>query len=82
VKRSFFAITWQTCNGLRLVPTAANGQTAFAVYARTGRDPAWGAHSIHVLTLKDDMICRLTLFVPPSGPSLFDALGLPLSLPD
>jgi hypothetical protein len=40
------------------------------------------AHSIHVLGLEDDMISTLTLFVPPTGPRLFHAFGLPLSLPD
>lgn len=28
------------------------------------------------------MISTLTLFVPPTGPRLFHAFGLPLSLPD
>jgi len=27
--RSFFAMAWKTCSGLRLVPTAANGQPRF-----------------------------------------------------
>jgi RNA polymerase sigma-70 factor (ECF subfamily) len=80
--RSFFAMAWKTCSGLRLVPTAANGQPAFAVYARTGADGPLEAHSIHVLGLEDDMISTLTLFVPPTGPRLFHAFGLPLSLPD
>jgi len=80
--RSFFAMAWKTCSGLRLVPTAANGQAAFAVYARTDADGPWAAHSIHVLALEDDMISTLTLFVPPTGPRLFEAFGLPLSLPD
>jgi RNA polymerase sigma-70 factor (ECF subfamily) len=80
--RSFFAMAWKTCGGLRLVPTAANGQPAFAVYERTGADARWAAHSIHVLALEDEMISTLTLFVPPVGPRLFDAFGLPLTLPD
>jgi RNA polymerase sigma-70 factor, ECF subfamily len=80
--RSFFAMAWKTCSGLRLVPTSANGQPAFAVYARTGADGPLAAHSIHVLALEDEMISTLTLFVPPTGPSLFQAFGLPLSLPD
>jgi RNA polymerase sigma-70 factor (ECF subfamily) len=80
--RSFFAGAWQTCSGLRLVPTAANGQPAFAVYARTGADGPLEAHSIQVLFLEDGMISDLTLFVPPIGPNLFHAFGLPLSLPD
>jgi RNA polymerase sigma-70 factor, ECF subfamily len=29
---SFFGAAWKTCNGLRLVPTGANGEPAFAVY--------------------------------------------------
>jgi RNA polymerase sigma-70 factor, ECF subfamily len=80
--RSFFAWAWTTCGGLRLVPTAANGQPAFAVYTRDGADAPLTAHSIHVLTLENDSIATLTLFVPPTGPSLFPAFGLPLSLPD
>jgi hypothetical protein len=28
------------------------------------------------------MISTMTLFVPPAGPRLFDAFGLPLTLPD
>jgi hypothetical protein len=72
--RSFFAIAWKTCGGLRLIPTAANGQPAFAVYERTGADAPWAAHSIHVLALEHDMISTLTLFVPPTGRSCFRPL--------
>jgi RNA polymerase sigma-70 factor, ECF subfamily len=79
---SFFAMAWKTCGGLRLIPTAANGQPAFAVYERSGADERWAAHSIQVLTLRDDMISTLTAFVPPTGPQLFGAFGLPLILPD
>jgi hypothetical protein len=68
-----FALAWTTCGGLHLVPTAANGQPAFAVYKR-GADTRWAAHSIHVLTLEHGIISTLTLFVPPTGPRLFDAL--------
>jgi RNA polymerase sigma-70 factor (ECF subfamily) len=79
---SFFALAWKTCGGLRLVPTAANGQPAFAVYEHAGADARWAAHSIHVLALEDNMISTLTLFVPPVGQQLFEAFGLPLILPD
>jgi RNA polymerase sigma-70 factor, ECF subfamily len=79
---SFFAMAWKTCGGVRLVPTAANGQPAFAVYERSGTDERWTGHSIQVLTLQDDMISTLTIFVPPIGPQLFGAFGLPLILPD
>ena len=79
---AFFATAWETCGGLRLVPTAANGQPAFAVYERSGADARWAAHSIHVLTLAQDTISTLTLFVPPTGPQLFHDFGLPPVLPD
>jgi RNA polymerase sigma-70 factor, ECF subfamily len=79
---SFFALAWRACGGLRLLPTAANGQPAFAVYERSAADGRWAAHAIQVLTLQDEMISTMTLFVPPAGPRLFDAFGLPLTLPD
>jgi RNA polymerase sigma-70 factor (ECF subfamily) len=63
---SFFGAAWKTCNGLRLVPTGANGQPAFAVYElSTGPNARWAAHSIHVLSLDQEVIrpsrcsCRL-----------------------
>jgi RNA polymerase sigma-70 factor (ECF subfamily) len=74
--RSFFAIVWKSRGGLCLVPTAANGQPAFAVYTRTGAG-AWTAHAIQVLTLEQEMISTLTVFFEPT---LFDAFGLPLTL--
>jgi RNA polymerase sigma-70 factor (ECF subfamily) len=74
--RSFFAIAWKACGGVRLVPTAANGQPAFAVYTRAGAD-AWAAQSIHVLTLEQEMIATLTVFLEPA---VFQAFGLPLTL--
>jgi RNA polymerase sigma-70 factor, ECF subfamily len=80
--RAFFDWALKSYSGLRLVPTAANGQPAFAAYARKGTDVHWMAHSIHVLELEDDAISRLTLFVKPGGPELFLAFGLPLIPPD
>jgi RNA polymerase sigma-70 factor, ECF subfamily len=77
--RSFFAMIWKTCAGLRLVPTAANGQPAFAVYEKNPLDGTWAAHSIHVLTPQNGEIGALTLFVDPR---LFQAFALPLTLPD
>ena len=71
---SFFALAWKTCGGLKLVPTAANGQPAFAIYEQSATDGRWAAHSIHVLTLEHDAISALTLFVEPR---LFQAFGLP-----
>jgi RNA polymerase sigma-70 factor, ECF subfamily len=80
--RTFFAWAWKAYSGYRLMPTMANRQPAFAAYARKGADTLWTAHSIHVLTLEHDMIATLTLFVKPDGPRLFQAFGLPLTLPD
>lgn len=76
--RALFAMLWKGCGGLRLVPTAANRQPAFAVYERNLADGSWAAHSIHVLTLEHYTISTLTLFVEPR---LFQAFGLPLILP-
>ncbi len=75
--RSFFAAQWKTCGGLRLLPTAANGQPAFAVYER-GADGRFAAHSIQVLTLARDAISTMTVFVEPR---LVSAFGLPPVLP-
>jgi RNA polymerase sigma-70 factor, ECF subfamily len=80
---SFFGAAWKTCNGLRLVPTGANGQPAFAVYELSaGPDPRWAAHSIHVLSIDQETISTITMFVPPTGPDLFKSFGLPLILQD
>jgi RNA polymerase sigma-70 factor, ECF subfamily len=80
--RSFFAFAFKTYVGFRLLPTAANGEPAFAAYSRKGANQPWTAHSIHVLTLAHGRISRLTLFYKPDGPRLFDAFGLPLELAD
>ena len=80
---SFFGEAWKTCNGLRLVPTGANGEPAFAVYELgAGPDARWAAHSIHVLSIDQETISTITMFVPPTGPDLFTSFGLPLILPD
>jgi RNA polymerase sigma-70 factor (ECF subfamily) len=80
--RSFFAFAFKTYDGFRMVPTAANGEPAFAAYSRQDAHAPWTAHSIHVLTLERAEISRLTLFYKPDGPRLFDAFGLPLELAD
>jgi RNA polymerase sigma-70 factor (ECF subfamily) len=71
--RSFFAQGWKLCGGLRLVPTSANGQPAFAVYEFSRADGLWHAHSIQVLTLERDAVAQMTLFLEPR---LFEAFGL------
>jgi RNA polymerase sigma-70 factor, ECF subfamily len=80
--RSFFAMAWQDRGDVLLISTAANRQPAFAMYLRPDTGEPWAAHAIHVLTLEQDLISRLTLFVEPVGPRLFPAFGLPLVLPD
>src|SRR5215470_3678879 len=55
--RSFFVRAWQNWTGFRMLPTAANGEPAFAFYAhRIGADATPAAHSLHVLALEHDMI--------------------------
>ena len=73
--RSFFAIAWQSCRGMRVIPTAANGQPAFAVYARTDSDPRFTANGIHVLTLEGETIAAMTVFLEPR---MFETFGLPM----
>jgi RNA polymerase sigma-70 factor (ECF subfamily) len=75
--RNFFAMAWKTCGGLRLKPTAANGQPAFAIYEYAAAEARWVAHSIHVLTFENDEIAAVTLFLEPR---LFEAFGLAATL--
>jgi RNA polymerase sigma-70 factor (ECF subfamily) len=77
---AFFEWAWRLYDGYRMVPTAANGQPAFAAYSRAKPGEPWTAHSIHVLTLDGDAISGVTLFAKPTGPRLFPAFGLPLTL--
>jgi RNA polymerase sigma-70 factor, ECF subfamily len=77
--RVFFGWAWKWYRGFRLVPTAANGQPAFALYSRSQRTFEWRPHSIHVLTLQDDAIAALTMF---QAPEVFAAFGLPSLPPD
>jgi RNA polymerase sigma-70 factor (ECF subfamily) len=63
--------------GLRMVPTAANGQSALAAYRR-GRDGVYRAHGVQVLTLTAAGIARIVSFIDPG---LFGAFGLPPELP-
>ena len=80
--RTFFGWAWRSYAGFRLVATAANRQPAFAAYSRMTTDAPWAAHSLHVLSLDQDAIASLTLFAKPTGPQLFDAFGLPLTITD
>ncbi|MGZ4616505.1 MAG: sigma-70 family RNA polymerase sigma factor, partial [Actinomycetes bacterium] len=63
--------------GLRLLPTEANGQPAFAMYMR-GDDGDWHAFQLHVLTLTAAGISHVTAFFDVS---LFATFGMPMTLP-
>jgi RNA polymerase sigma-70 factor, ECF subfamily len=56
-----------------MIPTAANGQPAFAAYAR---EPGggYGAHGICVLTVAGTQVARIVSF---NDPRLFGAFGFP-----
>ncbi len=62
---------------LRLLPTQANGQPAFAMYIRTD-DGSWQAFQLQVLTLTGTAVGHVTAFFDQS---LFPRFGLPLTLP-
>jgi RNA polymerase sigma-70 factor (ECF subfamily) len=72
--RDFFAAQVLTGPGLfRLVPTAANGQPAFAAYQR-GPGGVWRAHAVIVLDLSPAGTARIVIFLDPV---LFSRFGLP-----
>ncbi|HEY3610736.1 MAG TPA: RNA polymerase subunit sigma-70 [Pseudonocardiaceae bacterium] len=62
--------------GRRLIPTAANGQPAVAIYAR-GPDHEYHAHAIAVFTMARNGISHA---VECADPTLFAPFGLPLSI--
>jgi RNA polymerase sigma-70 factor (ECF subfamily) len=61
----------------QMIPTAANGQPAFAAYLRD-HDGVYRAHSICVLTIAASRVARVTSF---NDPGLFPAFGLPQTAP-
>jgi RNA polymerase sigma-70 factor (TIGR02960 family) len=68
---------WRSGQGYRLVPTRANTQPAFGCYRTDARAPIANPTGLVVLTLDDDRIAAVTLFMDPSIPSRF---GLPHTL--
>jgi RNA polymerase sigma-70 factor (ECF subfamily) len=75
--RAFLSWLWRPDGPgpFRLVPTAANGQPAFGVYAREpGPDGEWRFHTLQVLTLAAGTISAVTNFRQP-------ALSTPFGLP-
>ena len=71
--RAFFAAQVLTEPGMfRLVPTAANGQPAFAAYQRDAGG-VYRAHAVLVLALSPTGIARVDIFLEPG---LFGRFGL------
>jgi RNA polymerase sigma-70 factor (ECF subfamily) len=62
---------------LRLVPTTANGQPAFAAYRFSPDEGRFVAIALDVLTLDGDRIAAVTAF---RTPALFPSFGLPVEL--
>ena len=72
--RAFFAAQVLIKPGMfRLVPTAANGQPAFAAYQRDAGG-VFRAHAVLVLALSPTGIARVDIFLEPG---LFGRFGLP-----
>jgi RNA polymerase sigma-70 factor (ECF subfamily) len=63
--------------GMRMVPTEANGQPAFALYLRHD-DGIWRAFQLQVVTLTAAGISHMTVFFDLT---LFTTFGLPMTLP-
>ena len=61
------------------MPTRANGQPAFGLYARDPQAPVAHASGILVLTLAGSQISAITGFLDNSPLRIF---GLPRTLPD
>jgi 23S rRNA maturation-related 3'-5' exoribonuclease YhaM len=75
--RGLFETVWRRFGGFRTVAVGANAQPAVGVYARSHHDPAWRAHSLHVIEPAEGGITDLTVYLGPLGPRLFPAFGLP-----
>nr|WP_268929147.1 sigma-70 family RNA polymerase sigma factor [Nocardia coffeae] len=69
---AFLARQMRAIGPTDLLPTSANGQPAFAVYAR-GHDGARRPHAVHVLTLTADGVSGVVAF---HGSGLFPLFGL------
>jgi RNA polymerase sigma-70 factor (ECF subfamily) len=62
----------------RLVPTRANAQLAFGLYARDDKTQTFRPRAVDVLTLRGTQIQEITAFLTPAA---FASLDLPGSLP-
>jgi len=70
---AFLAGRQRMIGGLAAIPATANGQPAFAFYARDA-DGGYRPHALHVLTLTKAGISRIVSF---QDPKLFPLFGLP-----
>ena len=61
----------------RLLPTRANRMPTAACYLRAPGETAFRAFKLDVIRVQDGLIAEVTTF----GPQLFEAFGLPLTLP-
>ncbi len=77
--RFWAATAFRPGRSARLVPTRANGQPAFGLYARDPQAPIAHAIGILVLTLAGSQISAVTGFLDNSALPMF---GLPRTLPD
>jgi RNA polymerase sigma-70 factor (ECF subfamily) len=77
--RFLVATAFRPGRSIRLVPTRANGQPAFALYVRDQHAPIAHANGILVLTLSGSQISAMTVF---PGTSALPTFGLPRTLPD
>ena len=80
--RAFFSWIWPPggprADHLRLVPTAANAQPAFAVYRPVHERGLLEAHAIQVLTVREGAIAAITHF---RDPRVFARFDLPATRP-
>ena len=80
--RAFFSWIWPPggprADHLRLVPTAANAQPAFAVYRPVHERGLLEAHAIQVLTVREGAIAAITHF---RDPRVFARFDLPTTRP-
>ena len=75
VTRFLSARAFSAPGDVAMVPTTANAQPAVADYRR-GEDGVLAAHALHVLTVGDNGIAAITVFLEPE---LFKVFGLPPS---
>jgi RNA polymerase sigma-70 factor (ECF subfamily) len=75
-----YAFDWawsSPVRSFRMVPTRANGESAFGTYVRRPGESKYHPHALQVLTINQGKVNRLTLFV---GQRFFPAFGLPAEL--